>query len=70
MIYSYNEALRIFKNVVEWHFVKPNKLSMGSIGHSCNDCANAVRIGENCKMYKPQTYFSRTDSNTLPCWVS
>ena len=69
MVYSYEESLKLFSNVVEWHFVKPGQLPTGFGGHNCNDCANAVKIGEKCKMYKPRTDFSRTDCYTLPCCV-
>ena len=66
MVYSYEESLKLFSNVVEWHFVKSGQLPTGFGGHNCNDCANAVKIGEKCKMYKPRTDFSRTDCYTLP----
>ena len=48
MVYAYEESLKLFSNVVEWHFVKPGQLPTGFGGHNCNDCANAVKIGEKC----------------------
>lgn len=62
------EAKQKYWNIPDWNFVKPDQLPVGWGGHSCMDCANAVKIGEKCSKYKPSE-LTILDAFSNPCWV-